>query len=212
MLEPSSGQTTTSGPGTPLLAGIAGASLLLIAFLIGYQLGSGTETVRTIVIGASGSPAAASATPAAEGQGGLIEPPKVSDELQQAYYVNATLGGWVICASASELSCDRVRPVPVDPDHLFDPPYRHWSHLVHARIGSGSRIYLVGDVANFDRVWIGLIEPTGSRTYRRVLGVTINDSIQYIDFGALPAADYVVLSSNVDRTVSLAIGVRVTQG
>ena len=212
MLEPSSGQTTTSGPGTPLLAGIAGASLLLIAFLIGYQLGSGTETVRTIVIGASGSPAAASATPATEGQGGLIEPPKVSDELQQAYYVNATLGGWVICESASELSCDRVRPVPLDPDHLFDPPHRHWSDVVHARITAGSRTYLIGDVANFDRVWIGLIEPTGSRTYRRVVGVTINDSIQYIDFGALPAGDYVVLSSNVDRTVSLAIGVRVTQG
>ena len=30
MLEPSSGQATTTGPGTPLLAGIAGAAVLLV--------------------------------------------------------------------------------------------------------------------------------------------------------------------------------------
>ncbi len=210
MLEPSSGQTTTSGPGTPLLAGIAGAALLLVVFLIGYQLGSGTETTRTIVIGASGTPPPAAATPTTQ-PGDLIRPPQVADELQQGYYANSTLGGWVICEARAELACDALRPVPIDPDHLFDPPHRHWSHLAHAPVSTGSRIYLIGDVANFDRIWLGLIEPTNSRTYRRVLGVTINDSIQYIDFGALPAGDYVVLSTNVDRSVSLASGLHVTE-
>lgn len=209
MLEPSSGRATTSGPGTPLLAGIAGAALLLIAFLIGYQLGTGGEQVRTIVIGASGSPGLASASPEPQPPVGLIQPPQVADELQQGYYANATLRGWVICESAAALTCDRLRPVPLDPDHLFDPPARHWDSVAHAPVERGSRIYLIGDVVNLDRVWVGLLEPRQSRTWRRVIGVTLNASIQYVDLGALPPGDYVVLSTSADRSTSLGAGLRV---
>ena len=209
MFEPSSGRPTTSGPGTPLLLGIVATGALLVAFLIGFQLGSGEERVRTIIVGASpaaDAPGELPRTPSVE-PGGLIQLPQVANELQQAYYANLHLGAWVVCAEGATLSCTSAKYVALDGDRAFDAPATHWPDLPVATLAEGSRIYLVG---NLEHVWIGAVEGREPQLYDRLLGVTLNGSVQFVDLGDLPAGDYVVLNQSenafTDRgPVSLAI-------
>jgi hypothetical protein len=213
MIEPSSGRPITSGPGTPLLFGILATGALLVAFLIGFQLGSGEDRVRTIIVGASpGADAAAelSRTPSVE-PGGLIQGPQVANELQQAYYANLHLGAWVVCAEGSTLSCVSAKHVQLDSERAFDPPATHWPAVPVATLTKGSRTYLVG---NLEHVWIGAVEGREPQLYDRLLGVTLNGSVLFVDLGDLPAGDYVVLNRSenafTDRgPVSLAIGLTI---
>lgn len=213
MIEPSSGRPTTSGPGTPLLVGIVATAALLVAFLIGFQLGSGEDRVRTIIVGASAGADAAAALPSSSSvePGGLIQEPKVANELQQAYYANLHLGAWVVCAEERSLSCVSARHVQLDSERTFDAPATHWPALPVAILTKGSRTYLIG---NLEHVWIGAVEGREPQLYDRLLGVTLNGSVQFVDLGDLPAGDYVVLNraenAFTDRgPVSLAIGLTI---
>lgn len=214
MIEPSSGRPTTYGPGTPLLFGIAATVALLVAFLIGFQLGSGEDRVRTIVIGASPEADAAAPlpprTPSVE-PGGLIQEPQVANELQQAYYANLHLGAWVVCVEGPTLSCVSAKHAQLDSDRAFDAPATHWADVHVATLTKGSRVYLVG---NLEHVWVGAVEGREPQLYDRLLGVTLNGSVQFVDLGDLPAGDYVVLNRSENAftergPVSLAIGLTI---
>lgn len=107
MIEPSAGRTTTSGPGMPLLVGIGATAALLVVFLIGFALGSGDDQVRTIIVGASQSADAAGALPSGTPSlepAGLIQMPRVADELQQAYYANLAFRRLRVVAGSSVYS------------------------------------------------------------------------------------------------------------
>lgn len=213
MIEPSSGRPTTSGPGTPLLFGIAATGALLVVFLIGFQLGSGGDRVRTIIVGASPGADGASELPRTPNveAGGLIQLPRVANELQQAYYANLHLSAWVVCAEGATLSCTSAKYVALDGERAFDAPATHWPDLPPATLTEGSRIYLVG---NLEHVWIGAVAGHEPQLYDRLQGVTLNGSVQFVDLGDLPAGDYVVLNRSenafTDRgPVSLAIGLAI---
>jgi hypothetical protein len=210
VIEPSSGRTTTSGPGAPLLIGLVAVGALLVAFLAGYQLGSGSQRVETVVIGASAEPSAAgpdSSPTAAAGGRPLVQPPRVDETLQQAYYANLQLGAWLVCVHGSALDCVQAPYREVNPDRAFDRPAARWQRVPHASVAAGP-IYLAISV---ERAWIGPLADNAAGTYRRVLGVTLNESVQYIDLGTLPAGRYVLLGTSADRRLAFATGLEVTR-
>jgi hypothetical protein len=192
MIEPSRGRTTTSGPGAPLLIGLAATAALIVAFLIGFQLGSGEPRVRTVIVGAS-EPADAGRQPVETSSGaapaGRIRMPQVADELQQAYYANLRGGSWVICSDAASLTCQPAAFEDVDGSRGFAPPASYWNGLPVATVPHGTRLYLVGNV---EHVWVGAVH-SDAQGWDRLLGVTLNGSVQYLDLGELPAGDYIVM-------------------
>lgn len=188
MIEPSSGRPRTSGPGASLLIGIGASAGLLIAFLVGFQLGRGQDTVRTVVIG-SIVPSDVTGPPPSAAVGGFIQLPRVDDELQQAYYAHLGLGSWVVCAQGSSLRCVSIPPVPLDGRRAFDAPSTHWADVHVASLEKGARVYLIG---NLEHVWLGDVR-AGAGFYDRLLGVTLNGSVQYFDLGDLAPGRYVLL-------------------
>ncbi len=191
MIEPSSGRPRTSGPGASLLIGIGASAGLLIAFLFGFQLGRGQDTVRTVVIG-SIVPSQGTERPlSAAAAGGFIQQPQVDDQLQQAYYTHLGLGSWVVCAQhpRPSLTCVSIQPVPLDGRRAFDAPSTHWADVHVARLEKGARVYLIG---NLEHVWLGDVR-AGAGFYDRLLGVTLNGSVQYFDLGDLAPGRYVLL-------------------
>lgn len=193
MIESSSGRPTLSGPGTPLLLGIGASAGLLIAFLIGFQLGSAPDRVRTVIIGPSSAANASAEPPSVRGDGGLIQQPHVADVLQQAYYANLRLGSWVVCEDGASLSC---RPAPharLEGTHAFDPATSHWPDVPVVSLPAGPRTYLMGDL---DDVFVGNVDGTVAGSYDRLLGVSLNGSVDYFDLGSLAAGDYVVLDQS----------------
>lgn len=197
MIEPSSGRTTTSGPGAPLLLGFAVTAALVIAVLIGYQLGSGQERVRTVIVGASNEPAATGAASggssgdgADELAGGRIQVPRVDNELVQAYYANLRQASWVVCSDAAALVCTPAKSALVDGRRGFAAPETYLDQVPTADVPAPARIYLAG---NLEHVWIGAADVPQPQGWKRLLGVTLNGSVQFIDLGDLPPGRYIVM-------------------
>lgn len=203
----------------PLLFGIGATAALLVAFLIGFELGTGEDRVRTIIVGPSPQAGDASGLPSGTRGAqpvGLVQEPQVADELQQAYYANLRLGAWVVCADGPRLSCAPARYVTLGLDQPFAEPATRWPKVQVATVPEGSRIYLIG---NLERVWLGAVERTDQTRppYVEILGVTLNGSVQFLDMGDLPAGDYVVLdlsdhASWPREQVPRAIGLTITPG
>lgn len=197
MIEPSSGRTTTSGPGAPLLLGFAATGALVIAVLIGFQLGSGQERVRTVIVGGSGEPAASgepSGEPRRDGAdepaGGRIQVPRVDNELVQAYYGNLRQASWVVCSDAAALNCTPAKYATVDGSRGFAAPETYLDQVPAADVAGSARIYLAG---NLEHVWIGAADVPQPQGWKRLLGVTLNGSVQFIELGDLAPGRYVVL-------------------
>jgi hypothetical protein len=210
MIEPSSGRARTSGPGTPLLLGIVATGALLLAFLIGFRLGSGEDRVRTIIVGASERPAG-SGQVAEPTQPDRIQPPRVDSELQQAYYANLRLGSWVVCSDGPSLRCQPAKYVPVDGDRGFQLPETYVTDLSMATVPDDARVYAVGDL---EHAWIGAVDGPEPRHWIRLLGVSLNGSVQFLDLGELAPGRYVVIDrsqndftqqGSVTRAIALTV-------
>lgn len=213
MIEPSSGRTMTSGPGAPLLLGLVATAALVIVFLIGFQLGSGQQRVQTVIVGASGNPGA-SGDAAATGEidepvvgGRRIQRAKVDDELKQAYYANLRQGGWVVCTDGASLGCQAVKPQLVDANRGFKPPESYWEELPRAVLDGGPRTYLAGDV---EEVFVGTLDGPQPHGWRRLLGVTLNGSVQFLDLGELAEGRYVVMDRRFTQRGQVTLGAALT--
>jgi hypothetical protein len=219
MIEPSSGRTTTSGPGAPLLLGFVATGALVIAVLIGFQLGSGQERVRTVIVGGSGEPVASGDRGVeASGQpnGGRIQVPRVDNQLVQAYYGNLRQASWVVCSDAAALTCTPAKYASVDGSRGFAAPETYLDQVPSANVAGPARIYLAG---NLEHVWLGAADVPQPQGWKRLLGVTLNGSVQFIDLGNLAPGNYVVMdrSQNAfnDRgpiTRALTLRVKSTAG
>ena len=211
MLEPSSGRTTTSGPGAPLLLGFAATAALVVVFLIGFQLGSGQQRVQTVIVGGSPSAApsgdieATSSVPAR----GRIQAPTVDDELQQAYYANVRLGTWVVCSDGASLHCEPMKGQLVDASRGFQPPEFYWNDLPRSALDVATRVYLAGNV---DEIFVGAIDVSPPHGWHRLLGVTLNGSVQFLDLGVLPPGRYVIMDQSFSRQGQVTLGAGLTVG
>ena len=114
MIEPSRGEARTSGPGQPLMLGILASAALLVAFLLGFELGRAEQ--RTVVVGNVRASESESSSAGANGSVGLLLQPAAVDQLlQQAYYENYQLGAWVVCQQRPDLVCRAVATSQLGP-------------------------------------------------------------------------------------------------
>jgi hypothetical protein len=199
-----------SGPGQPLMLGIVASAALLIAFLLGFELGQGEQ--RTVVVSdvlASESEPTSSGTLGQDAA--LLQPAMVDQLLQQAYYANHQLGSWVVCQQRPALACQAVAYSPLDPGSAFQSAAAHWLRVKSMTVQRGARTYLMGDIS---RLWMA---DAGARPvvgYHDVQGVTLNGAVQYYDLGYLDAGRYVIVDQSLDALtakgpVTLAIGLTV---
>jgi hypothetical protein len=210
VIEPSHGEERVSGPGSSLMIGLVATAAIILTFVIGFELGRGDE--RTIVVtksvGAipSGS-AATSAQPS-----GLMQMAVVDHELEQGYYNNARLSGWVVCADSASLVCQAVQFTVLDSSVAFHPAAEHWPKLTPVELPPGTHVYLAGSVPG--HLWLARADVESSASYQQLLGVTLNGSVEYFDLGQLEPGRYVLLSQSSmpfgrAGPFSLAIGLRV---
>ena len=209
MIEPSRGEARTSGPGQPLMLGILASGALLVAFLLGFQLGRGEQ--RTVVVSNVQASEAESPLVGANGNFGLLQPAAVDQLLQQAYYENYQLGTWVVCQQRPGLVCRAVAISPLDPGTAFQPPATHWQQVKSTSLRAGARTYLMGDIS---RLWMAGITPKTVAGFRDLQGVTLNGAVQYYDLGRLDIGRYVLIDQSpnammVPGPMTLAIGLSV---
>jgi hypothetical protein len=183
VIEPSHGEERVSGPGRSLMAGLVATSVLILTFLIGFQLGRNDE--RTIVAEASATPSVSRADAAIS----RIQVAAVDHNLQQAYYNHAGHTGWVVCQDAAGLLCAPATYETLDVG-AFRPATENWRLLKPIRLSPAARTYLMFDFSA--STWIAdLAEPAH---YRRVVGVSLNGTVEYFDLGPLAVGRYVVIS------------------
>lgn len=199
-----------SGPGQPLMLGFVASAALLIAFLLGFELGQG-ETRTAVVTGVAPSGSEQAPPGSASEDAALLQPPLIDQRLQQAYYANHQLGSWVVCQQRATLACQAVRFSPLDPGRAFDSAATHWGKVQTAALERGARTYLVGDIS---RLWMGDVAARPVGAYRDLQGVTLNGVVQYYDLGDLEAGRYVVIQQWANAftgkgPVTVAIGLAV---
>lgn len=211
MLEPTHGQERVSGPGQSLMVGLVATAALIIAFVLGFELGRGED--RTVIVtqtirpGSSPSTQQLAATPTSK-----IQLPVVSEELQQAYYKSLGQAAWLVCEQDAALDCRPAPYVEIEGNAAFRPPSEQLARLQITTLQRGSRAYLVGALPG--RAWIGKVAAGPAGAYQVLIGVTLNGTIDYYDLGDLAAGKYVVVSVSANTTtptgqLTFAIGLAI---
>ena len=192
------------------MLGILASAALLVAFLLGFELGQGQQ--RTVVV--SNAPVSESES-ISPGTGSrdvtLLQPAAVDQLLQQAYYANYQLGSWVVCQQRPGLVCQAVAASPLDPGTAFQSPATHWLRVKSTTVQAGTHTYLMGDIS---RLWIAGIAAKTVAGYRDLQGVTLNGAVQYYDLGRLAVGRYIIIDQSLDAVtatgpMTLAIGLSV---